>query len=183
MSSLPVSGSTIFSLPISFIISLVTLVGDAGPDVDDLVVALAVGDEPFLVLIDDALHFGLRLAEQDALRLRDDHVVHADRDAGARRVVEAERAQAVGEEDRRLVAVLAVASVDERRERLLVERLVDEIERQTLGQDLGDEAAADGRVDRILRRRPRTSVARTRMPEWSVTSPWSYAMRTSSTLE
>ncbi len=30
-------------------------VGDAGPDVDDLVVALAVGDEAFLVLIDDAL--------------------------------------------------------------------------------------------------------------------------------
>ena len=31
------------------------LVGDAGPDVDDLVVALAVGDETFLVLVDDAL--------------------------------------------------------------------------------------------------------------------------------
>ena len=105
------------------------LVGDAGPDVDDLVVALAVGDEAFLVLVDDALDFGLRLAEEDALRLRDDHVVHADRDAGARGVVEAERAQAVGEEDGRLVAVLAVAGVDEGRERLLVERLVDEVER------------------------------------------------------
>ena len=91
------------------------LVGDAGPDVDDLVVALAVGDEPFLVLVDDALHFGLRLAEEHALRLRDDHVVHADGDAGARGVVEAERAQAVGQEDGRLVAVLAVAGVDERR--------------------------------------------------------------------
>ena len=38
------------------------LVGDAGPDVDDLVVALAVGDEAFLVLVDDALDLGLRLA-------------------------------------------------------------------------------------------------------------------------
>ena len=48
-------GSMTFSLPMSFIISLGDLVGDAGPDVDDLVVALAVGDETFLVLIDDAL--------------------------------------------------------------------------------------------------------------------------------
>ena len=42
------------------------LVGDAGPDVDDLVVALAVGDETFLVLIDDALDLVLRLAEEHA---------------------------------------------------------------------------------------------------------------------
>ena len=42
------------------------LVGDAGPDVDDLVVALAVGDQAFLVLIDDALDLVLRLVEEDA---------------------------------------------------------------------------------------------------------------------
>ena len=46
-------------------------------------------------------------------------------DAGLGRVLEAERAQAVREENGRLVAVLAVADVDEGRERLLVERLVD----------------------------------------------------------
>ena len=46
----------------------------------------------------------------------------------ARRVLVAERAEAVGEEDGRLVAVLAVAGVDQVRERLLVERLVDELE-------------------------------------------------------
>ena len=68
------------------------------------------------------------------------------------------------------------------REGLLVERLVDEVERQALGQDLGDEAAADRRVDDAAVS-PSASVTRTRMPEWSVTSPWSYAMRTSSTLE
>ena len=49
-----------------------------------------------------------------------------------RRVLEAERAETVGEEDGRLVAVLAVAGVDEVRERLLVERLVDELEGQAL---------------------------------------------------
>ena len=102
-------------------------------------------------------------------------MIHADRDAGARRVVEAERAQAVGEEDGRLVAVLAVAGVDERRERLLVERLVDELEREALGQDLGDEArgrrssSTDACASPVSRRR----CTRTRMPEWSVTSPLS----------
>ena len=43
-------------------------VGDAGPDVDDLVVALAVGDQTFLVLLDDALDLVLRLVEQLLLR-------------------------------------------------------------------------------------------------------------------
>ena len=51
------------------IISLGDLVGNAGPDVDDLVVALAVGDETFLVLIDDALDLVLRLVEQHLLRV------------------------------------------------------------------------------------------------------------------
>ena len=46
------------------IISSVDAVGDAGPDVDDLVVALAVGDQTFLVLIDDALELGLRGVDQ-----------------------------------------------------------------------------------------------------------------------
>ena len=111
------------------IISLGDLVGDAGPDVDDLVVALAVGDQTFLVLLDDALDFVLRVVEELLLPSGMTMCVHADRDAGLRRVLEAERAQAVGEEHRLLVAVLAVADVDERRERLLVERLVDVVER------------------------------------------------------
>ena len=66
------------------------LVGNAGPDVDDLVVALAVGDQTFLVLIDDALHFVLRLAEEHVLRIRDHHVIHADGEAASRRVLVAE---------------------------------------------------------------------------------------------
>ncbi len=116
------------------IISVGDLVGDARPDVDDLVVALAVGDEPLLVLLDDALDLLLRLAEEDLLRRRDHHVIHADRDARPHRVVEAERAEPVREEDGLLVAVDAVADVDERRERLLVEGLVRVLERDPFGR-------------------------------------------------
>ena len=74
-------------------------------------------------------------------------MIHADRNAGARREVVAERAETVREEDRRLVAVLAVAGIDQGAEGLLVERLVDEVERETIREDLRDEAAPDGRVD------------------------------------
>ena len=113
--SLPVSGSTIFSLPMPFIISSVTCVGDAGPDVDDLVVALAVGDQAFLVLLDDALDLlPAPRSRSDLLRVRDDHVVHADRDAGARRVARS-RACAGGRRGGRspCCGACAVADVDE----------------------------------------------------------------------
>ena len=50
---------------------------------------------------------------------------------------------------------------------------------QPLGQDLRDEAAADGGVDDAALA-VSGSITRTRMPACSVTSPLSYAMRTSS---
>ncbi len=59
----PVSGSTTVSLPIPFIISSVDPVSNAGPDVDHLVVALARGDETFLVLLQDLLDLSLRLVD------------------------------------------------------------------------------------------------------------------------
>jgi hypothetical protein len=49
---LPVSGSIIVSFEMPSIISFATLSDDLGPDVDDLVVALAVGDQALLVLLD-----------------------------------------------------------------------------------------------------------------------------------
>src|ERR1700685_2885279 len=64
-------------------------------------------------------------------------------DTRARGIVEAQRSQSVGEKDGGLVAMLAIASVDERRQRLLVEGLVYEIERQTLRQNFGGGGRAD----------------------------------------
>src|SRR5690606_10624348 len=56
------------------------LVIGARPDVDDLVVALAVGDETGRVLFLDLLHLALGAAQDLALLLRHDHVVHTDGD-------------------------------------------------------------------------------------------------------
>src|SRR5690606_8476337 len=76
------------------------LLGHAGPDVDHLVVALAVGDQTLEVLLLDLLHLGLGGLEQARLGLGDDHVLERDRDARRGGVVVAEGPQAVGEQHR-----------------------------------------------------------------------------------
>ncbi len=55
------------------------------PEVDDLEVALAVGDDTLLERSLDPVDLLLRLLEHARLRVRDADVVLAERDAGARR--------------------------------------------------------------------------------------------------
>src|SRR6185369_9389457 len=124
-------------------------IGNAGPDVDDLVVALAVRDQTFLVLIDDLLELGLRRVDQVLLLGRDDHVIHAHGDTAAGSEPEAERAQAICEQHGLLVAVLAVADVDQAGEGLLVHHLVRVFERQALRQDFTDQHATDGGLHQL----------------------------------
>src|SRR5438067_7014693 len=65
------------------------------PDVDDLVVALAVRDDAVLVLLLDLVHLFARLGDVPLLRRRDVHVVDTDRQPGERGVPEAEVLQLV----------------------------------------------------------------------------------------
>ena len=125
-------------------------VSNARPDVNHLVVALTRGDETFLVLLKNALDFSLRGIHENLLLIRNHHVVHADADASARGVVVTERAEAVGKKHCLLVLVDAVTDVDEGREGLLVEHLVDVLKRNTGRQHLADEYATNGRVDCIV---------------------------------
>ena len=118
------------------------LVVGAGPDVDHLVVAFAVGDQTGGILLLDLLHLPLGRGKDLHLRLRHDHVVDADRDAGARRIMEARVHQLVGEHDRFLEPHRAVALVDRRGNDFLRHVLVDQVERQTLGQDLRHQRTA-----------------------------------------
>ena len=73
------------------------LVVGARPDVHHLVVALAVGDQTGGVLLLDLLHLFLGGRQNLGLLLRHHHVVDADGDAGAGRVMEARVHQLVRE--------------------------------------------------------------------------------------
>jgi hypothetical protein len=66
--------------------------GGVGPDVDHLVVALAVGDQALLILLLDLPHLVVGGLDEALLVRRDLHVADADRDAGAGRVLVAEGA-------------------------------------------------------------------------------------------
>ena len=150
------------------------LLRDLRPDVDDLVVALAVGDETLGVLLLDLLHVLLRRLEQLDLARRDLEIVDADRDAGLGRVGVPERPQLVGQEDGLLLAAGAVAAVDEITELLLAHDAVDDLERQLLGDDFVQQHAAA-----VVLATSSPSM-RTRIAACRSSSPWSYARRTSS---
>ena len=137
---------------------LADFVAGLAPDVDHLVVALAGGHETRDVLLLDLLDFLLGTLDQAGLFLRHEHVVDADGDAGARRQPETGLQQLVGEDDRLLQTALAERGVDQLRDLLLLQRLVQVRERQALRQDLREERPADGGVDELGHRREFTAV-------------------------
>ena len=99
--------------------------GDGRPDFDDLVVAFAVGDRAVQVLLLDRDHRLVGVFHQRLLVVRDDHVVDADGEAGARGVLEAERLDLVEHLDRDFQAKPQVAVIDQLADALLLEQAVD----------------------------------------------------------
>ena len=128
---------------------LADFVAGLAPDIDHLVVALAGGHEPRDVLLLDLLDFLFGALDQARLFLRHQHVVDADRDAGARGQPETGLQQLVGEDDRLLQSALAERGVDQLRDLFLLQRLVQVRERQALRQNLGKERAADRGIDQL----------------------------------
>jgi hypothetical protein len=83
------------------------LVGGGGPDVDDLVVTLAVGDDTLVELAFDLGDLLPGLGDDVLLRIGNDHVVDTDRDAGLEGGLETELLELVEGLDRdRLPAIL-----------------------------------------------------------------------------
>ncbi len=123
--------------------------GGLCPDIDDLVIALAFGDETAVVLFPDFLNFGLGLVKDGLFAGGDDHVVHADGDTSAHGFVVADGADVVGHEDGGLVASGAVGHVDELGECFLVEGFVDDLKRKGFGEEFVEEDATDGGVDAL----------------------------------
>ena len=122
---------------------LADLVAGLAPDVDHLVVALAGRHQARDVLLLDLLDFLLGALDQAVLLLRHQHVVDGDRDAGARGQPEAALQQLVGEHHRFLQAAPAERRVDQARDLLLLQRLVDVA--RTAGPWAGSRTAAHGR--------------------------------------
>src|SRR5260370_876429 len=74
------------------------------PDIDDLVVALAVGDHAVVVLLLNLTDLLLRAFEQMRFLRRNRHVLDRDGDSGLGRAFEADVLQPIGEDNRLLVA-------------------------------------------------------------------------------
>src|SRR4029077_19683483 len=122
--------------------------GDVGPDGDDFVVALAVGDGAIEILLLDLDDFVLGRVHQLEFHAGDDHVADADGDAGLRRVEEAEFFQLVERDDGLLQAEAQVAILHERLDALLLEQAVDE--RHVGGQMVVEDYSADGGLQELL---------------------------------
>ena len=101
------------------------LILNFGPDVDDLVVALAVGDDAVVVLLLNFRDLLLRLIKEMRLLRRNLHVLDGDGNSRAGRELVAHILHAVGEDNRRLVAALAIDEVDQVAEFLLLHGAVD----------------------------------------------------------
>ena len=119
------------------------------PGVDHLVVLLALRDQAVVVLLLVFLGGGARRLDDVLLRRRHDHVVLAEGNARLERLAEAQRHDAVAEDDRLLLPAIAVDGVDHRRDLFLRHQLVGDVEGdlRMLGQELAEQQTAGSRVE------------------------------------
>ncbi len=120
------------------------------PDVDDLVVTLAVGDDAVAILFLDDGDFLVSALELDVLLLRNDHVDDADGNARLHRPEEAELLELVEGIHGRLMTRSLISAEDHVGDLLLAASLVEEA--HALRPDLVEDDAARGGLDDVLRR-------------------------------
>ena len=118
-------------------------VARTAPDIHDLVVALTLGHQPRCVLRLDFLHLTFGFADDRDLFHRHEHVVGRKGNAAARCQRITRLHELVREDDRLAKSAATEARIDDARDFLLLERLVDERERKSRRQDLGEQRAAD----------------------------------------
>ncbi len=177
---------------VQFLASLVMLEGaehDVGdfvarvsPDIDDLVVALAIGDDAFAILLLDVLDLLVGVRELQLFLLRNDHVGDPDRDAGLGRFAEPEFLQLVERLDGAVLAGDLIAAPDNVAELLLASGFVEEAE--TIGPDLVEDDATRGRFDDVgflvaVNRVLAEIRILNRMRSWVLTAPSAIANSTS----
>ena len=99
--------------------------GNAGPELDDLVVALTVGDGTVKILLLDVDDLLLGFGDDGVLGVGNDHVIETDREAGTSGIGEAEILDAIEGVHRYLKPEVQVEVVDELPDALLLEQAVD----------------------------------------------------------
>ena len=119
------------------------------PDVNHLVVLLALGEQSGDVLSFHLLHLILGVFDDLGLLVGYDQIIDADGCAGSRRMAEARVHELVGEHHRVLQADVAIAIVDQPGNRLLVHGLVDRRKGQFAGHDLVQQHPAHRGVNEI----------------------------------
>ena len=107
-------------------------VGTGCPDIDNLVVLFAFGNQTVLVLLFKFLNLFFGLGNQFLLGFRHDKVVLAERNAGLAGVLETERHQTVNEHNRFLLSAVAVDDIDNFADFLLFDQSIDKRERNVL---------------------------------------------------
>ena len=120
------------------------ILGALGPDIDDLIVPLAVGDQTLGILLLDLLDLLDGLVDPLFLGLGDDHVVEADGDAGQGGETVAGLLEPVGQNHRLLVAGETEGGVDELADLFLGHDLVDVFKGNRLGNHVAQQHPADG---------------------------------------
>ena len=125
-------------------------VAGVGPDIDDLVVALAVRDDALAILLLDRLDLLVSVLQFGLFFLRNDHVRNSDGNSGLGRFGEAEFLQAIERLDRALLSGHLIATPDNVAELFLAGGFVEESE--LLRPDLVEDHATRGRFDDALGR-------------------------------
>ena len=127
------------------------------PDINDLVVAFARGDDAFAILLLDFFDLLLGVADFLVLLLRNDHVVNANGNARAGGLAETEFLELVEHGHRLFVTTNLVTFPNEIAEFTFLDRLI--VKTHFLRPDLAEEDTADGGLDNFP-----VGVARLRLP-------------------
>ena len=122
------------------------LVAGTAPDIHDLVVAFPLSHQTVGVLGLDFLNFLFRFGNDLVLPSWNQHVIRTEGDAGTRRHGIAVLHQLVGKDHGFLEATTTERRVDQLRDFLLLQRLVENAEGQTFRQNLGQQCTARCRL-------------------------------------
>ena len=117
------------------------------PNIDDLVIALTLGQQALGVLLLDLFDFLVGLIKQLILDLRYDHITDRDRQTRLGRVAVAGRAERISNQHGLLRPAAAEGFIDQLGHFLLTERTVDHIERNFVRQNLRQQGPPNRRLN------------------------------------